>query len=169
MDGQTYLDWGTATELNNDYFSVEYSTDGQSFREIGQVKGVGSTQIPQAYEFYHRQPIVGPNYYRLRQVDFDGAFEYSDIEVVIVEGRGEKGFDVFPSPAFEMTNLRFAEPLVQEATLDLFTAGGQQVRSIRLAAGTRSYELSLNNLPGGVYNLTVRAGREVWNRRVLIK
>ena len=169
QNGDAYLDWGTSTELNNDYFSVEYSTDGQFFTEIGEVKGAGSTQVPQVYEFIHREPVAGPNYYRLRQVDFDGAFEYSDVEVVFVEGLGDKGFTVFPSPAYDFTNLRFAEPLAQEATLNLYMAGGALISTTKLAIGTRSYELGLNNLPAGIYNLTVSTGREVWNQRIVVR
>src|SRR5690606_7492371 len=68
------LDWTTASEENNDYFAIEYSADGRHFDELGMVRGAGSTTTSQHYSFIHHHPVAGSNYYRLRQVDFDGTF-----------------------------------------------------------------------------------------------
>ncbi len=73
------LSWETATEINNDYFDVEWSTDGINFESIGQVQGAGTTTEVQSYEFLHDNPVNGNNYYRLKQMDFDEVFEYSNI------------------------------------------------------------------------------------------
>jgi hypothetical protein len=68
------LSWETATEINNDYFDVEWSMDGISFEKIGQVQGAGTTAEIQLHEFLHKKPVNGNNYYRLKQVDFDEKF-----------------------------------------------------------------------------------------------
>ncbi len=76
------LEWTTESEINNDYFDVEWSSDGIKFETIGQVKGEGTTSFTSRYEFSHDYPSVGNNYYRLKQVDFDGAYDYSEIKIL---------------------------------------------------------------------------------------
>jgi hypothetical protein len=84
--GDVVLLWETASEQNNDYFQVEHSRDGRRFEVIAALNGRGTTQVTQQYEFLHQQPGAGTHYYRLRQVDFDGRYEYSPIRVIEVEG-----------------------------------------------------------------------------------
>lgn len=73
------LNWITASELNNDYFVVQRSVDGVNFINIGQVEGNGTTNESSNYTFNDENPAIGKNYYRLRQVDFDGTSEFSDV------------------------------------------------------------------------------------------
>ncbi len=79
------LEWTTAAELHNDYMAVERSTDGQAFVELGRVAGAGTTTEEQTYSFRDAHPAVGTNYYRLRQVDFDGTATYHKIIAVDYE------------------------------------------------------------------------------------
>lgn len=78
LDG-IVLKWATTNEFNNDYFSIEHSLDGSHFQETGVIKGKGNTIASNHYEFMHLSPSVGYNYYRLKQVDYDGNFRYSSI------------------------------------------------------------------------------------------
>ncbi len=71
------LSWSTATELNNDHFEVERSTDGVQFEGIGKVDGNGTTNEVSSYSFVDTKPTSGTSFYRLRQVDYDGQFDYS--------------------------------------------------------------------------------------------
>jgi hypothetical protein len=72
------LNWETASELNNDYFIIERATDETGFTEIGRVDGNGTSTQLHAYAFTDQDPVEGNNYYRLRQTDFNGMFEYSN-------------------------------------------------------------------------------------------
>lgn len=94
------LDWSTATELNNDYFEVQHSLNGTDFSVIGQVDGNGTTNEELYYTFTHRNPRPGINYYRLKQVDFDGAFEIHPI-IRIVNDSFSVGMEatIYPNPA----------------------------------------------------------------------
>jgi hypothetical protein len=78
MDGNVLLEWQTHSEVNNDFFEIEKSTDGYFFQKIGQVEGEGMSSGLKRYEFIDL-PVRGQNYYRLRQVDLDGTAEYSAI------------------------------------------------------------------------------------------
>jgi hypothetical protein len=72
------LEWTTSTEINNDYFTLERSSDAQSFSAIGIVNGAGNSNISLNYNFIDDAPLKGINYYRLKQTDFDGVFSYSN-------------------------------------------------------------------------------------------
>lgn len=73
------LDWQTAQEINNDYFVVEHSANGINFSKITKIKSKGNTSIGHAYNYSPKNAVQGINYYRLKQVDVDGSFTYSDI------------------------------------------------------------------------------------------
>ena len=74
------LSWKTASEKDNDYFNVEHSTTGFDFKTIKQIKGNGTTLLGATYSYEHTTPSVKNNYYRLKQVDFDGKYAYSPVK-----------------------------------------------------------------------------------------
>ena len=76
------LQWQTASEINNDYFIVERSSDALSWESIGYVNGNGNSNSVISYSFNDNQPLFGVSYYRLKQIDFDGAFEYHGVIAV---------------------------------------------------------------------------------------
>lgn len=73
------LEWTTSTEINNDYFTLERSSDAQNFSAIGIVNGAGNSNISLNYNFIDETPLQGVNYYRLKQTDFNGEYSYSNI------------------------------------------------------------------------------------------
>jgi Beta-propeller repeat len=74
--------WETASEINNNYFTIERSTDGNNFESIGRVKGKGNTNTNTRYRFTDNNPFAGISYYRLKQTDFDNTYSYSSIQRV---------------------------------------------------------------------------------------
>lgn len=82
QSGVAKLDWITASEINNDYFTVERSRNGFEFNDLLTVDGNGTTTSVSNYTAYDEQPNSGVNYYRLRQTDFDGRTSHSEIKVV---------------------------------------------------------------------------------------
>src|ERR1041385_9231891 len=91
------LVWTTASEINNDYFSVERSEDAISYQVVGTVKGAGNSTQELYYSLKDQSPVRGINYYRLKQTDFDGHFKYS--EVCSVSAQPVNGIKVYPNPA----------------------------------------------------------------------
>ena len=116
------LDWITATEINNDYFEVERSADGRTFNLIGKKDGAGTTNIARHYQYFDKNPINGVNYYRLKQVDFDGTTSYSDI--VSVEMKNEK-LEVFPNPVAGTLNLRMSDFTTREVEFQIVDLMGK--------------------------------------------
>jgi hypothetical protein len=94
LQDKVQLNWATANEFNNDFFTIEKSKDGKSWEEIGNINGAGTKNQLTNYTFYHSSPEFGVTYYRLKQTDFDGRYSYSDI--VAVEFKSDK-----EEPCFE--------------------------------------------------------------------
>ena len=94
---QVTLHWSTASETNNSHFSVERSTDGRSFESIGLVAGNGDSDREISYSFSDINPVAGRSFYRLRQVDFNGEFEYTEILTVWLD-QVAPYFKVYPNP-----------------------------------------------------------------------
>lgn len=101
------LDWETASELNNDYFEVHRSVDGQDWTKLTEVKGAGTTEIPQHYKFDDYQASMGKNFYRLRQVDFNGSATLSDIVEVNLDFATQDLLMLYPNPATEQITVQF--------------------------------------------------------------
>lgn len=148
------LNWATATELNNDYFDIEFSTDAQNFSKIGTVSGAGTTTKSQDYEFIdlNARNQDGLIYYRLKQVDFDGAYEYSntasvslkDASLAILHPNPTEGSKV----DLTITNARKGEIFVE-----ISDARGLNVLSKRFALsdGASTLSLDLENIAQGTY------------------
>lgn len=89
--------WETASELNNDYFTLERAGTDLAFEELGTKPGAGTSKIPHAYSMTDTNPYEGRSYYRLKQTDFDGTATYSDTKFMFIE-ESEKKLAVFPNP-----------------------------------------------------------------------
>lgn len=113
------LNWKTASELNNDYFIVQRSVDGINFINIGQVEGRGTTNEMTSYNFVDESPAVGVNYYRLRQVDFDGSSEFSDVISIDVKGIAltTKIINYYPNPTKGKLNIEMQ--VARDGTYDI--------------------------------------------------
>ena len=160
-DGITLL-WRTATEQNNAFMAVERSADAIKFIELGRVKGAGTTEEPQEYTFVDENPIRGLNYYRLRQVDFDGAFEYHKTISVLFTGKSSGlGVQAFPNPAQATLQASWAAHADQPTSLILLDMTGRQLAQYQTQAGVSTFEVPLSNLPAGLYFLQARQGQEM--------
>lgn len=104
MDRGVDLKWETATEINNEGFEIERSEDGVEWKNIGFVEGNGTTNDNESYTFLDQNPMTGGNYYRLKQMDYDGAFEYSDV-VFVRTSQEQTGFSAYPNPVKNELNL----------------------------------------------------------------
>jgi hypothetical protein len=145
-----HLAWATATERNNSHFEVERSADSRLWKVIGEVAGVGDSQQEQRYSFVDAQPLPGRSYYRLRQVDFDGQFDYSTIALA---ERSDKGaLRAFPNPAASGEGLRLSWPADWPAAeLLLYASDGRLLRRWPLTAGQTEQPLADALLPSGIY------------------
>ena len=164
---QSQLHWQTATELNNRGFEVQWATAEapNDWQTLDFVAGAGTTDAPQDYRFTHQRPATGLNYYRLRQVDFDGNFEYSDIQTVAFTN-AEIPVLIYPNPVqagYLMVNSGTTD---SEMTVRVFDATGR----LHAQRTDRSSELRLNTseLASGIYFVEVLANGTLTRERVVI-
>ncbi|MEN0045785.1 MAG: T9SS type A sorting domain-containing protein [Bacteroidota bacterium] len=107
-NGQVHLDWQTASERDNDYFLLERSINAKDWESIAKIKGAGTAFEQIDYQFIDRPIQKGTIYYRLKQVDFEGTYEYSEIIPLDLKGEKEKQFQIFPNPADQFIKLKNA-------------------------------------------------------------
>ncbi len=148
--------WKTATETNNDYFLVEKSTDGVHFETTGMVDGAGNSTEIKSYSYLDKEPFNGLSYYRLKQVDFDGAFSYSEIIAVRITGTlGE--IHIFPNPANEILQFDFEMDRTGKTTVQILDVLGNVVveEHKEFHKGIIHSDIQIKHLPEGVYYLKI--------------
>ena len=151
------LKWETASEINCAYFEIEHSKNGQQFEVIGQIDGAGTTSEIQSYAFSHENPIDGDNYYRLRQVDFDGEYEYSPVRSITMTNTKPQKVTIYPNPS---TGLLYIEGEKSEIVdVNLFNILGQNVTYLTETdnLNDRKITLSLTNLRCGIYYVKTKS------------
>ncbi len=164
------LTWQTASELNNAYFEVERSSDGKVFEALdNKVKGQGTTQIRHDYAFTDVEALdfakTNGNtiYYRLKQVDVDGSFVYSEIRSINM-GNGLESITVQPNPYNEQTNVALQSNQSGKATIVVTDVKGSVVLSQQSEIIEGYNQLALINaemLQNGMYFVTVKYGAEM--------
>lgn len=147
------LDWSTSEERGTSHFIIERSADLASWAEVGRETSRNEA-ASQYYRAFDKAPLSGTSYYRLQQVDVDGAFTYSPIATVSFEATS---FSVFPNPAGDWVNVR------NKSTTALYTIESIDGRVIRQASPAVGARLPLAGLAPGVY--LIRSGEEL--RRVV--
>ncbi|MCF8219337.1 MAG: DUF11 domain-containing protein [Bacteroidales bacterium] len=143
------ISWSTASEINNDYFAIERSTNGEDYKSIGVVNGYGNSNSVREYEFRDHYPTREVVYYKLKQVDYDGAYEYFGPIAVNPKAFEEK-ITVYPNPASEKL---FVSGLNQDVKLNIYNPNGQIV--YQKLNNQQTTQIDLSHLSNGLYYLHV--------------
>ena len=160
------LEWGTSMELNNDYFLVEHSTDGNEFEVIGEVTGSGTTDRPVDYGFTHENAPLGTNYYRLVQTDYDGTEDVSETLSVVVKKDREPA-TLLPTVTADHATLNFTEALPHTLRADLIDLNGRIVQTRIVAGGDTETSFDLSDFGSGMYLIRYRLDEDVHTLRVV--
>jgi hypothetical protein len=173
--GDVNLKWATATEKNNHGFEIEKKPAGGQFRSIGFVEGNGTTSEYHSYAFVDKAPANNKYVYRLKQVDYDGTFAYSQEIEVDLNASTVKSFSLeqnYPNPFNPVTTIRFNLPAESRVTLKVFNMLGEEVLSLLdnqlTEAGTHSVNVNAAGLPSGIYMYRVQAGNEILSRKMIL-
>ncbi len=145
QSNQSVITWSDDTPNGDEEYEIEYSKDGYNFTTIGHMYFDSKGQ----YDFIHENPESGDNYYRIKQVSFDGMFRYSDTETINLEA-GE--FSVYPNPAQDQVTVSTS----QEGNLKIYNQLGRLVKQTRLSEGTN--EIDLSTLSTGIYIFKTETG-----------
>ncbi len=172
------LNWTTATELNNQGFEIERSSSSQDWTKIGYVPGFGTTTEPRSYSYMDNDVSDGIYYYRLKQIDFSGAFEYSG-EIEVLVDFTPQSFELsqnFPNPFNPTTTIQFQVPEASDVTIVIYDMLGQIVKELfveNVQAGNYSVEWNgVNNsglkMSSGSYIYRMTAGNFVETKEMIL-
>lgn len=167
-NNQVDLSWSTATELDNEYFDIERSKDGKSWEVIDQVEGAGTTTEQQNYLAVDRNPLNGTSFYRLKQVDFSGDFEYSDIVSVNRKAQIEGTVNVYPNPAIEWIEVKLSET-ASFKEIFLTDATGRVIAQQKVSTTNTVNRFDLTGLDAGMYFIHANSEESSLTEKVIVK
>jgi hypothetical protein len=152
------LQWTTASEKNNHYFSVERSGNGLNFSELGQVSGFGNSSDRNNYTYTDENPLSGINYYRLKQVDTDGNFEYSPIRMIRFGKLNS--IALYPNPTSAGgSSLLYLSTVEEVLSIAIIDGLGREIstQSISVNKGENQIPVSSTDLTSGIYGVKVKS------------
>jgi len=163
------LKWETATEFNNDYFTLESSANGYDFKSISTIAGNGTTSLPKQYSYLDTEFESDLTYYRLSQTDFDGTSQI--VGVVLISRNREAELEIMsiePVPAESYINITYNNAF-DVVEVSLYNNAGQLVVSELVNSGLALNRIQLNvaNLSTGMYLLKIQSGNKIITEKVL--
>ena len=175
VSGKTVrLDWSTATETNNLRFDVQRKYDAIEWQTIGSLKGNGTTTQTQNYSFSddlsaYSSPKI---FYRLKQIDLDGSFSYSN--EISVDNNNVSSFELeqnYPNPFNPSTKIKFNIPFTEKVRIEVFNTVGNKVATLLndiKEAGSHELQFEADNLASGVYFYKISVGNLIQTKKMLL-
>ena len=165
------LQWTTASEINNSHFDVERSYDGRTFEAIGEAAGNGNSQhqIEYSYTDASVSKVQNTVYYRLKQVDFDGAFEYSDIRVVRFDALGNVQLVAYPNPLNDELNVMVGLSNGESYQLEVTNLQGKLVHQENHTYDNGIHKLNTSEWNSGMYIVRVATKHATKHMKVVKK
>jgi hypothetical protein len=171
-DGNVSLMWSTASETNNDFFTLERSSDGQNWEDIAIVEGAGISTSLLTYSYIDDQPYSGISYYRLKQTDYDGSNTSSS--VITVSCNNESTFELLSIRSstldYEIV-LTFAANEGEQYYFGLYNSIGQLIKqtSDKAVSGINEVHVELQDVSEGIYIVTLQNSSKYFGQKILLK
>lgn len=169
-DGVSHLTWATTEEINSNYFEVERSTNGTDFSAVGKVYANGYSNRTISYRFDDVKAGAGANYYRLRIVDKDGSFTFSNITVVNVTVKGFFVTGAYPSPFTDKVNISLSSENSGKAFIRMSDLAGRQLAVQTATVNKGITTVSLDNLGAlgkGMYLVEVKFNGSTYTQKIM--
>ena len=171
---RVHLKWITETEVNNYGFEIERKQVGNEWQRIGFIEGYGTTSESNEYSFINNITDINIRLikYRLKQMDFDGSYEYS--EEVLVNNPAPADYTLqqnYPNPFNPVTTISYSLPLKSEVELVIYNALGEEVMKLaneEKEAGRYSVDFNASNLSSGIYFYRLKAGKFVETKKMVL-
>ena len=166
------LNWSTATEINNSGFSVERKSVNADWTTIGFVAGSGTTTESRKYSYSDNSVSSGSYSYRLKQIDYDGTFEYSNTIEVVTNIPVHYDLDQnYPNPFNPTTTINYSLPEANFVTLAVYNSLGEKVSTLVnqvVEAGNHTLEFNAENLSSGIYFVRMEAGSFISTKKITL-
>jgi hypothetical protein len=163
------LNWLTATEINNDKFVVERSADGENFELVSEVKGAGNSREINSYNVVDATPLKGTSYYRLTQVDYNGASETFAPVAVNMSGKLHLATVQSNTEAGNI-DMSIYSPSATSTAIRVMDLSGRTIASqqVNLVEGYQSVNINTNNLSSGIHIIQIMNGEEVVMKKLVL-
>jgi hypothetical protein len=170
VGNEVHLKWETASETNNYGFEIQRGKDNFKLETIGFIKGAGTVTEAQAYSFVDKN-VLGQAFYRLKQVDLDGSYDYSNVvEVSVIPVRYSLSQN-YPNPFNPSTRISFSLPQDNHVSIKVYNVLGTEVATIvndLYAAGTHEVEFNASELGSGIYYYTINSGNFKQTKKLVL-
>jgi hypothetical protein len=170
------IKWETSSEVNNDYFTIEKTINGNEFEAVAKVKGAGNSNNRNIYYSEDNNPYSGNSYYRLKQTDFDGSYTYSSLVPVFFNIEYKPEFIVYPNPVLPGEPINIALQKYKPETQVLvvvFDIEGKELYSKIIITGTDGEAITAidphNRLSAGIYFITGSTENDIFSKKLIIK
>lgn len=170
QNNQTHLSWNTYQEIDNSYFDIERSVDGINFTSIGLVNGKGNSNSAINYSFNDVTPYAGDNYYRLRIVDYDGSYSYSNVVRISNSNFSVEFSTFYPNPFRNKIDIIVNCTSESKATIVLYDNTGNLVvqKHSQCVKGLNKFTVdNLSGLSSGIYLIKVITGNDIFSKQVV--
>ncbi len=174
LGSEVILDWSTATELNNHGFEIQRSLDKKNWATLGFIEGKGTISEPHQYSFSDNISDLSALklYYKLKQIDFNGSFEYSDILEVEVAPTSFALEQNYPNPFNPSTVINYQLPVAGNVTLKIFNVLGKEVATLinqfKETGNHSTFYIVNSTLPSGIYYYQLKAGDYVATKKMVL-
>ncbi|MEP6673673.1 MAG: DNRLRE domain-containing protein [Ferruginibacter sp.] len=167
--GTTVLTWTTTIEINTSRFEIERSANGIDFQKSGTVNAAGNSATAINYSFNDLHPLKGLNYYRLKQVDLDGKFTYSDIRLLNYDDT-KKQLIIYPNPAADKISLIGNTNVDAPVTISIYDIQGKKIKEISIASFS-NMDINISELSRGIYSVRIyhAATKEIFGEARFLK
>ncbi|HOR60987.1 MAG TPA: T9SS type A sorting domain-containing protein, partial [Bacteroidales bacterium] len=163
------LYWETASEINNDYFEIQRSTDDLAWEVIANIQGAGFSNTTLYYDYLDKENPNANIYYRLRQVDYDGAYKFSDIISIRCKNIMEQPIvSIYPNPFNSTLNIEFENWDLNYAEIELLDITSRTIKTWKLENTLPNFvhEVNLSNLNPAMYMLRIKTSSGVIVRKI---
>jgi len=172
ISGRVLLQWKTSSELNNYGFDIERKNRTKNWHKIGFVHGNGNSNSPKVYEYIDTNPTENNCLYRLKQIDFNGNYEYSKVIEVFIGAPSKISLKQnFPNPFNPITKINFELPTTSFVTLKVYDILGnekEKLMSENLEAGIHEYNFDGSKLTSGVYFYSIQVNGFIYTKKMLL-
>ncbi|MFH0866628.1 MAG: T9SS type A sorting domain-containing protein [Bacteroidota bacterium] len=170
-EDKVILNWTTASETNNNYFTIEKSSDAVSWEILTLVAGAGNSNTPEYYSATDNQPFIGITYYRLKQTDFDGNYTYSSVISASCSDSSPFSVQVLSLNASNELQMNFNSEEAETFVFSLYDMRGRQLlsKSFNAVSGANEIHINLNDVSEGLYIIALQNSKKFFGQKILLK
>jgi hypothetical protein len=157
QNGQAIIKWATATEYHTDKFEIDHSTDGINYQPIGTKQAAAFSNTIHHYSFTHSSPAIGNNYYRIKEWDLDGSYNYSSV-VLLRNTNNQPKITLSPNPVVDQLQVFCHSVEIQY--IQVMSINGRVLLSQQVNKANSTHTINLAYVPAGMYVLRLITSTE---------